>query len=313
MTRVAAIDCGTNTINLLIAEPVAGGLRDVLRTSTVVRLGAGVDQAGRIDPVAMARTLEATATYAGQCDRYGVSAVRFVATSASRDADNADEFVTGVRQAFAPRFVSPEVISGDTEAELSFRGATTGLSTAGVPGPYLVVDVGGGSTELVLGHEVVQAGISLDIGSVRLTERHLVSDPPTTAQLATAETDIAAALDAAEEVIDLASVATIVGIAGSITTITAYALGLERYDPAAIHLATMTPAEATDAATTVLHMPRVRRAAFGFMHPGRVDVIGAGALIWREVIARVQAHAGHTPVVASEHNILDGIALSLTL
>ena len=312
MTRVGAVDCGTNSIRLLVADvdPRTGALTDVLRRMEVVRLGLGVDRTGRIDPEAMRRTLAMAAEYAAQCRELGVTAVRFVATSASRDADNADEFVAGVREAFAHYGTAPEVVSGDEEAALSFRGATGDLRAAGIPGPYLVVDLGGGSTELVRGESTVEAARSVDIGCVRMTERHLHSDPPSETELAAATRDVDAALDLAAERVHLDGVATLVGLAGSVTTVTAHALGLQAYEPDRIHLAELAPDQVVAACDSLIHLPRAERAGLGFMHPGRVDVIGAGALVWREVVRRL-ADEGVRRVVTSEHDILDGIALSV--
>lgn len=317
--RVAAIDCGTNSIRLLVADPVAADdganagepLVTVARRSQVVRLGQGVDRTGRLDPEAIERTLTVARSFAEECRELGVERVRFVATSASRDASNAADFVAGVREVFADWGIAPEVVSGDEEADLSFRGATGAVAAAGHSGPYLVVDLGGGSTELVRGTDCVQAAISLDIGSVRLTERHLPSDPPTEAEVAAATADITAALDRAEEVVDLGPVRTLVGLAGSITTVTAHALDLPGYDREAIHLADLGVPQVLDAATALLELPREDRAALPYMHPGRVDVIGAGALVWREVVRRVADRSGVDRVVTSERDILDGIALSI--
>jgi exopolyphosphatase/guanosine-5'-triphosphate,3'-diphosphate pyrophosphatase len=312
VTRVGAVDCGTNSIRLLVADvdPGTGALTDVLRRMEVVRLGFGVDRTGRIDPEAMRRTLAMAAEYAGQCRELGATAVRFVATSASRDADNAYEFVAGVREAFAHYGTAPEVVSGDEEAALSFRGATGDLRAAGIPGPYLVVDLGGGSTELVRGESAVEAARSVDIGCVRMTERHLHSDPPSEAELDAATRDVDAALDLAAERVHLDGVATLVGLAGSVTTVTAHALGLQAYEPDRIHLAELSPDQVVAACDSLIHLPRAERAALAFMHPGRVDVIGAGALVWREVVRRL-ADEGVRRVVTSEHDILDGIALSV--
>lgn len=315
MTTVAAVDCGTNSIRLLIAETADNGdLAEIVREMDVVRLGQGIDRTGVIDPAAMRRALDACERYAGQCRAHGVDRVRFVATSATRDAGNAADFVLGVRAAFAEFEVSPEVVSGDVEAELSFRGATRSLVAAGVPGPYAVVDIGGGSTEVVVGTSRVTAARSVDVGSVRISERHLTADPPSPAEVAAATADINAALDLVTQSVDLSEVRTVVGLAGSVTTVTAYVLGLGAYDRRAIHLSTSTPKEHREAAQRLLHMARADRAALEFMHPGRVDVIGAGALVWYEVLGRVLADArdpGAVRVVASEHDILDGIALSL--
>lgn len=312
MTRVAAIDCGTNSIRLLIADRSAGALTDVVRRMEIVRLGQGVDRTGRLDPEALARTLAATADYAAQCREHGVQAVRFVATSATRDAQNREEFFAGVRDALG---VEVEVITGAQEAALSFAGAVSILGSAD-PAPNLVVDIGGGSTELVLGDHEVERAVSLDIGSVRMTERHIRSDPPNEDEVAAARADIGAALDRAADDLDLARVRTLVGVAGSVTTLTALALGLDAYRPERINAARLSLDQVRTAAQALLTMPRTERAALGFMHPGRVDVIGAGALIWAEVVNRVaQAVAdggGHLgQVITSEHDILDGIALSV--
>jgi len=313
MTRVAGIDCGTNSIRLLVADvdPATGALADVERTMEVVRLGQGVDRTGRLAPEALERALAATRRYAARCAELGVEAIRFVATSATRDAENRREFVDGVRTAIG---VEPEVIEGAEEARLSFRGAT-GVLGSRHPGPLLVVDLGGGSTELVLGTDAPIAAYSMDVGCVRMTERHLHSDPPTTSEIAAAAADVRAALDAASAMVPLERTVTLVGLSGTVTTVTAHALGLPRYDPHVID-GTVLPVEVVlAAADDLLHRTHAQRAALGFMHPGRVDVIGAGALVWAEVVRRVQrdvAGAGRLlgPVVTSEHDILDGIALS---
>lgn len=319
MTRVGAIDCGTNSIRLLIADVVdtaqadrAWVLGDVVRRTEVVRLGYGVDRTGVIDPIAMERTLLQTREYAAQCREHAVERVRFVATSASRDARNAAEFVAGVESAFAAAGfdVSPEVVTGDAEANLSFTGATGDLVAAEVPGPYLVIDLGGGSTEFVRGTDRVESARSVDIGCVRISERHLTSDPPGEEQITAATADITAAIDQAEEVVDFSGIATVVGLAGSITTITAHALGLTAYEPARIHLARLSPATHRESAQSLLHATTEERADLGYMHPGRVDVIGAGALVWHEALGRVLERSPQAQVVTSEHDILDGIALS---
>lgn len=309
MTRVAAVDCGTNSIRLLIADVTDGALVPVHREMRIVRLGHGVDATGRIGAEPMARTLAAAADYAAQCEEAGCTAVRFVATSASRDASNAAEFVAGVQQAFAGFGTTPEVVSGHEEAALSFLGATAGL--AGASGPFLVVDIGGGSTEFVRGTDGVEQAVSTDIGSVRLTERHLRSDPPTEDQIWPALGDITEAIDRAATQVDLSGVGTLVGLAGSVTTVTAHALGLDRYDSEAIHGAELPTDQVVAAATDLVQRRRADRAALPFMHEGRVDVIGAGALIWRSIIQRVQHDAGISTVRTSEQDILDGIALSL--
>jgi exopolyphosphatase / guanosine-5'-triphosphate,3'-diphosphate pyrophosphatase len=313
MTRVAAIDCGTNSIRLLVADVDAttGALRDLDRRMEVVRLGQDVDRTGRLAPEALERTLAATRRYADVCGRLGVERTRFVATSASRDAENRQDFVDGVRAVLG---VEPEVVAGDEEASLSFRGATSVLADRH-PAPFLVVDIGGGSTELVLGTTSPVAMLSMDVGCVRLTERHLHDDPPTAAQVHAAAADVRAALDVAVGEVPVGRTATLVGVAGSVTTVTAHALGLPEYDRTRIHGAALPVDDVLAACADLLGRSRADRASLPFMHPGRVDVIGAGALVWSEVITRVRAEVAAaggelTRVVTSEHDILDGIALS---
>nr|WP_297429628.1 Ppx/GppA phosphatase family protein [uncultured Actinotalea sp.] len=313
MTRVAAIDCGTNSIRLLVADVdlEAGTLVDLDRRMEVVRLGQGVDRTGRLAPEALERTLDASRRYAARCDELGVERVRFVATSASRDAENRQDFVDGVVAALG---VEPEVITGHEEAELSFRGAT-GVLAGRHPGPFLVVDLGGGSTELVLGTTAVEAAHSMDVGCVRMTERHVAGDPPAAEQVAAATADVEAALDAAARDVPLGRAATLVGLAGTVTTVTAHALGLDRYDPAAIDGAVLPVEDVLRSCGGLLAMTRAEREALPFMHPGRVDVIGAGALVWSTVVQRVRAEVAGAggelrTVVTSEHDILDGIAWS---
>ena len=314
MTRVAAVDCGTNSIRLLVADVDAGSgtLVDVERRMEIVRLGQGVDATGRISAEAMDRTLATARFYAALVEQHGAAAVRFVATSATRDASNQDDFADGVRAILG---VEPEIVTGEEEARLSFTGATRGLE--GHEGPFLVVDIGGGSTEVVLGTAgEVEAARSVDVGCVRLTERFAFEDPPTTGQVVAARADVDAALDLAASVVPLGRARTLVGLAGSVTTVTAHALRLPAYDSDRIH-GTALPVEVVrHACDDLLRMPRSARAALPFMHPGRVDVIGAGALVWRRVVDRVvaaTAEAGHALEVAvtSEHDILDGIAWSL--
>lgn len=319
MTRVAAIDCGTNSLRLLIADVEPGPdpasaprLTEVERTSEIVRLGQGVDRTGRLDSAALARAIEATWRCAQLSTEAGAERVRFVATSATRDAENRGEFVAGVREALG---VEPEVVSGDEEARLAFAGALSGLG-AEHSGPFLVVDLGGGSTELVLGATAPEAAISLDVGSVRLTERHFGEDPPSQAQIDAAAADVRGALDAAAAVVPLGQAVTLIGLAGTITTVTAHAQRLERYDRSRIDGAVLPAGIAMAACQDLLAMPRVERRALPYLHPGRVDVIAAGALVWFEVIARVgkevEAAGGRlAATVTSEHDILDGIALSL--
>ena len=314
MSRVAAIDCGTNSIRLLIADIDRSNgstrLTDVVREMRVVRLGQGVDATGELAPEALERTFAAAADYARLIREHGAEAVRFVATSASRDARNRDVFVGGIRDLLG---VEPEVVSGDEEAALSFAGASSVLPILDGH-EVLVVDLGGGSTEFALGTaRGVTAAKSVDIGCVRLTERHLRNDPPTAEQIAAAEADVDAAITRAGKDVPLERATAVVGVAGSITTITAHALRLPEYSPDAIH-GTELPIDTVRAASTdVLDMTRPERARLPYMHPGRVDVIGAGGLVWRRILDRVSALSGGriTTATASEHDILDGIALSI--
>ncbi|MEU4384300.1 Ppx/GppA phosphatase family protein [Promicromonospora sp. NPDC023805] len=312
-SRVAAIDCGTNSIRLLLADvDAAGNLTELDRRMEVVRLGQGVDRTGELAPEALERTLAATRRYAAAIEAAGAQQVRFVATSATRDARNRDAFFDGVRSALG---VEVEVISGGEEAQLSFRGATGAVAEAHA-GPFLVVDLGGGSTELVLGTGSVDASVSMDVGSVRMTERHLHSDPPSAAEIAAARADVRAHLDDAARAVPLAKTATLVGLAGSITTVTAHALGLTEYRRERVNQAELPVQVVLDSCAALVEAPRAERAAMGFLHPGRVDVIAAGALVWSEVITRVAADVAAaggslTSVVTSEQDILDGIALSM--
>jgi exopolyphosphatase / guanosine-5'-triphosphate,3'-diphosphate pyrophosphatase len=324
--RVAAIDCGTNSLRLLIADIdlASRQLADVQRRMEIVRLGQGVDATGMLAPDALARTMRVLAEYASEIRSAGATSVRMVATSATRDASNAADFTRGVEQTLG---ITPEVVSGSEEAMLSFAGATAELAGPDAGGglgpgpqpepPYLVVDIGGGSTEFVLGGGVPDddlasvagglAGISVDIGCVRLTERHLRSDPPTDAEVKGATADIDAALDKVAAVIAVPDARTLVGLAGSVTTVAAIALGLQKYDPGRTHHARIS-ADAVHAVTKqLLGQTRRERAAIGSMHPGRVDVIAAGALL----LDRVMQRFGFDEVLVSEHDILDGIAWSI--
>ncbi len=315
MTRVAAVDCGTNSVRLLIADIVpgeGGGTRtDVERRMEIVRLGEGVDETGRLSPAALERTFTAMRGYADLIERHGARAgkgpikTRVVATSATRDAENRSDFVNGVVDIFG---VVPEVISGDEEAELSFTGATRELAALRPARPYLVVDIGGGSTEFVLGSSSADAAYSTDIGCVRMTERHLKDgDPPSPVQISGAAADIDAALAAVREAVPVDEARTLVGLAGSVTTVAGIALDLPEYDPARIHLSRITATQVHDVTRRLLHATRAERAKFGVMHPGRIDVIGAGALI----LDRIMREYGFGAVVVSERDILDGIAWSL--
>jgi exopolyphosphatase/guanosine-5'-triphosphate,3'-diphosphate pyrophosphatase len=345
--RVAAIDCGTNSIRLLIADinlnsddlersrgsselppssppPLTDPsppLTDLSRQMRIVRLGEGVDRTGRLSEAALDRTMTALREYAGLIAETKPEAIRMVATSATRDAENSQEFTDRVIDVLG---VAPEVISGEEEARLSFTGATrelvgTALGAEGTcPPPYLVTDIGGGSTEFVLGGpEGVGArgqvsGRSVNIGCVRMTERHLHGDPPLNQEVVDATRDIDAALDQAAASVPVTigvagAVGTLVGLAGSVTTVGAIALGLDRYDSARIHHSRVSAARVHEIAVELLAMTRAERAAIPVMHPGRVDVIGAGALI----LDRIMTRFGFAEVLVSEHDILDGIAWSL--
>ena len=313
MTRAAAIDCGTNSIRLLVADvPPAGPHTDVLRRMEVVRLGEGVDATGRLSPAAIERTRKVLAEYADAVRDLGATAVRMVATSATRDAANRADFEDMVVATLGAR---PDVVTGREEAELSFLGATASLDAAaaahGSPPPrppFLVVDIGGGSTEFVLGDGAgVRAARSVDVGCVRLTERHLHGDPPTAEEVRRTEADLRAALDEVRAGVPVGEAATLVGLAGSVTTVAALALGLPEYDAAAIHGSRIPADDVRRVTADLLAATRERRAAEPVMHPGRVDVIGAGALVLRVIMDEY----GFDEVVVSEHDILDGIALRL--
>ncbi len=305
--RVAAVDCGTNSIRLLVADVCAGSKIDVHREMRVVRLGQGVDRTGELAPEAIERTRVALVDYAATCRDLGAERIRMVATSASRDARNRDDFRAMVLEVLG---AEPEVISGDEEAALSFDGATRGLDPA--EGPFLVMDIGGGSTELVLGTVVagrgsVDAARSVDVGCVRLTERHLAGDPPALHEVASAEADVDNALVLVRQVVPVERARTAIGLAGSVTTVAALALDLAEYDSERIHLSRLSAADVRDVTDRLLAMTRDERAALPVMHPGRVDVIGAGALVLRVLVERL----GLPEVLVSESDILDGIAWSV--
>jgi exopolyphosphatase / guanosine-5'-triphosphate,3'-diphosphate pyrophosphatase len=312
--RVAAIDCGTNSVRLLIADVGDDTLTDVERRMEIVRLGQGVDRTGRLAPDALERTFKAMRVYRELIDRHGATATRVVATSATRDAANRDEFTAGVREIFG---VEPEVVTGSEEAELSFSGSTRGLVRIspetevpqGPLPPYLVVDIGGGSTEFVVGAEHAESALSVDIGCVRLTERHLkdAGDPPSAQALESVVADIEAALDLVVQSVPVERAHTLVGLAGSVTTVAGIALDLPAYQPERIHHSRISADQVHEVTRRLLAMTHGDRAAIPVMHPGRVDVIGAGALILDRIVRRF----GFSQVVVSEHDILDGIAWSL--
>ena len=328
MTRVAAVDCGTNTIRLLVAdltreETGRPRLEPLRRRNEIVRLGQGVDRTGLLDPAALERTLAVVEGYAADCAELGVEpgrgARRFVATSATRDARNREDFAAGVRSLLG---VDPEVVSGQEEAHLSFAGSLLGARGTDDGGaPRLVVDLGGGSTELVLGVDAPTAAISLNTGSVRLTERYLADGVAPAAEGA-ARAEVRGLLDRAAQAVDLSAAGRLVGLAGTITTVTAHALGLTDFDAEAIDGAELSVETTLASCEAIVHSTAAERESWGYLRPGRRDVIAAGALVWSEVIARVVAETAEragttgrarplTTTVTSLHDILDGIALSL--
>jgi exopolyphosphatase/guanosine-5'-triphosphate,3'-diphosphate pyrophosphatase len=307
VTRVAALDCGTNSLRLLVADhSVSQGWVDVDRRMRIVRLGQGVDRTGQLAPEALERTRLTLVDYAAAIEAAGVEAVRMVATSAVRDAGNRSEFERLVQDCLG---IVPHIISGEEEARLSFTGAVSVPAVAG-HAEVLLTDIGGGSTELILGRTAdahVDAAFSMNVGSVRLTERHFADDPPTAAQVTAAEADVDRALDEAATVVPLHTGAALVGVAGTVTTLAGMVLGLETYDSAAIHGACLSVIDLEATIAALLAMTREQRSAVGVIHPGRVDVIAAGAVVLRTLVRRT----GASGIVISEHDILDGIALTL--
>jgi exopolyphosphatase/guanosine-5'-triphosphate,3'-diphosphate pyrophosphatase len=311
MSRVAAIDCGTNSIRLLIADLPGGRLHDVHRETRIVRLGQGVDATGEFAPEAIARTRAALADYAELLRVHGVERVRMVATSAARDVANRDDFfamTAEVLGAVLPGSVA-EVITGADEAELSFHGAVDELNSAAAP--FVVVDLGGGSTEIVLGRDTVTASYSADIGCVRLTERCLHSDPPTPEEVAAARRVVRERLEVGLRVVPVKEARTWVGLAGTMTTLSALAHNMTAYDAAAIHLSRVAGSDLLAVCDRLIGMTRSERAALPPMHEGRADVIGGGAIVVQELARELRNRAGIDELTVSEHDILDGIALSL--
>ena len=300
--RVAAIDCGTNSIRLLIADAQGANFREVLRDMEIVRLGQGVDQTGEFHPHAIARTLIAVDKFANEIKRRGVEKIRFCATSATRDAANRALFIEGVLERLG---VAPEVISGEEEAKLSFTGATKELPET--LAPFLVVDIGGGSTEFVIGNREVTAAKSVNIGCVRMSERHFTGDPAAPEEIANARRDIQNAIAEAAKTVDIKGAKSLLAVAGTATTVAAAALELNEYDRHAIHLSRISAAKTHEVSEMFLRMTKAERAALGYMHPGRVDVIGAGSLVLSEILKA----SGAKEFIACESDILDGIAWSL--
>ncbi|SCX29737.1 Ppx/GppA phosphatase family protein [Mycobacterium hackensackense] len=309
--RVGAVDCGTNSIRLLVADVVPGGLRDVHREMRIVRLGEGVDATGEFAPAALARTEAALTDYVATMREHGVQRVRMVATSAARDAANRDEFFAMTARLLGqviPGSVA-EVISGTQEAELSFRGAVGELDPDA--GPFVVVDLGGGSTELVLGSAGVQASYSADIGCVRIKERCLHTDPPTAAEIGEARAMVRERLAEALREVPVGQARTWVGVAGTFTTLAALAHGLQEYDPDIIHLSRTGFGDLLEVCDNLIRMSAAQRLALGPMHEGRADVIAGGAIVVEELADVLGDLAGIDELVVSEHDILDGIALSI--
>jgi len=302
VSRVAAIDCGTNSIRLLIADIAGDNFKEVLRTMEIVRLGQGVDQNKAFHPDAIDRTLKAVELFRDQIASKGVEKIRFCATSATRDASNRNLFIDGVRDILG---IEVEVIPGEEEAELSFIGATKELRQSDAP--FLVVDIGGGSTEFVFGSEKVDFAKSVNIGCVRMSERHLNTQPPSMAQIAQAIVDIDIAITQAAAVVPITTAKTLVAVAGTATTVAAAALELTDYDRHLIHLSRISSDKVHKTAASFQSMNKDQIASLGFMHPGRVDVITAGSL----VLSRIMAATGAAEFVASESDILDGMAWSL--
>jgi exopolyphosphatase/guanosine-5'-triphosphate,3'-diphosphate pyrophosphatase len=312
LSRFAGIDCGTNSIRLLIADVEGGRLRDVHRETRIVRLGQGVDATGQFAPDAIARTRAALCDYAALLRKHGAQRVRMVATSAARDVANRDVFfamTADVLGAVLPGAVA-EVITGAEEAALSFRGAVSELDDAN--GPFVVVDLGGGSTEIVLGGgDGVAASYSADIGCVRLTERCLHSDPPTAAEVAAARQVVRERLDVALAAVPVEKARTWVGLAGTMTTLSALAHQMTTYDAAAIHLSRVADSDLLAVCERLIGMTRAERAALPPMHEGRVDVIGGGAIVVEELARELRTRAGIDELTVSEHDILDGIVFSI--
>lgn len=320
--QVAAIDCGTNSIRLKIAQVSEHGMKDIVpRMLRVVRLGQGIDETHRFADDALERVREAAHEFAQVLKEHPVDAIRFVATSATRDAENREIFEQMMIDELGVR---PEVISGTEEAALSFLGATSVVSRDELQPPYLVVDLGGGSTELVLGGDgdclpahKVSAAYSMNVGSVRMTERHLHTDPPTEEEIQAAIEDIDKHIDDAFKVVSAGRARTIIGVSGTVTTMAALTMGLQHYDHTAVDGVRIGLEQAYAVNNRFLRMPRDCRRTYATIHPGRVDVVGGGAVIWSRVLERLAkaAYEDHGGVldtfVASEHGLLDGITLDL--
>ena len=300
--RVAAIDCGTNSIRLLIADIEGKSFREVLRTMEIVRLGQGVDKTGEFHPDAIARTLAAVDLFAVEIARKGVQKIRFCATSATRDATNRHLFIDGVKERLG---IEPEVISGEEEAALSFAGAIQDLPQE--DGPFLVIDIGGGSTEFVYGQSSVEFAKSVNIGCVRMSERHFTQDPAGAQEIEDARHDIQEAIKVAASIVPITKAKTLIAVAGTATTVAAAVLDLPEYDRHSIHLSRISAEKTHLVSQRFLAMTREERSALGYMHPGRVDVISAGSLVLSEIMKAT----GAKEFIACESDILDGMAWSI--
>ena len=304
MTRVAAVDCGTNSIRLLIHDTDAG---EVSRRNTIVRLGQGVDETGAFAPEAIERTRVALATYVEEMQREGVTRVRMVATSATRDAANREDFFAMTRELLGriqPGAVA-EVISGEEEAALSFAGASADIDPA--RGPFCVIDLGGGSTEFVMdGHAV-----STQMGCVRITERIMHTDPPTAEETAATRAFVDERIAEASTAVPFADARCFVGCAGTFTTLSALAQGLGSYDPERIHLSEIPFDRLRDVTADLRSKTAAQRRENPVVHPGRADVIAAGATVVEQLMDAFERAAGATGFIISEKDILDGIVAGL--
>lgn len=303
--KIAAIDCGTNSIRLLIMDYQKADqtLTEIIREMRIVRLGEGVDKTKSFSEAALTRTKAAIEEYAKLIEHYSVEKIRFVATSATRDANNRDIFFAIVKKALG---IEAEVITGEEEAALSFAGATRSLASK-LEGPFLVIDLGGGSTELVVGQQNPTTAYSMNVGCVRMTERHAPGGNPTDSQEQAIRADVRAALAAAREKVDFSNVKTVIGVAGTVTTVAAHALKIDKYDPNVLHGAAISSQQVSQTAADFIKFSFEERAALPYMHPGRVEVITAGAIVLDEIIKEIKANT----LIASERDILDGVAWSI--
>ena len=304
MKRVAAIDCGTNSIRLLISDidTSTNTATDVCREMRIVRLGEGVDKTNAFSPRALERTFKAIDEYEEILLKHKVENLRFVATSATRDAQNKAMFIKGVIDRLR---IVPEVIAGTEEAALSFDGATRSLRQKH-KAPFLIIDLGGGSTELVIGDQEPTGAYSMDVGCVRMTERHTPGGNPTKTQEEAIRTDVRNALKEAAKKVDWQKAQTIVGVAGTVTTVAAHILKLKTYDPEVLHGASISAQQISQTAQDFISLTPSQRAALPYMHEGRIEVITAGSIVLDEVMKAIGAQT----LIASERDILDGVAWS---